>query len=106
MAQALVDNGADGSFRADNQQRPIDLALLEGASGHGGLSRIPRSDALVNPETVISELRVNTLKAPQNATTLEALEAIRAEALGRKGKLAEVEQGLRQVDSGRADEPG
>ncbi len=33
MAQALVDNGADVSFRADNQQRPIDLALLKGHQG-------------------------------------------------------------------------
>ena len=44
----------------------------------------------MNPETVISELRVHTLKALEAATTLEALEAIRVEALGRKGKLAEV----------------
>jgi phenylalanyl-tRNA synthetase alpha chain len=44
----------------------------------------------VNPETVISELRVATLKALEGATTLEALEAIRVDALGRKGKLAEV----------------
>jgi phenylalanyl-tRNA synthetase alpha chain len=44
----------------------------------------------VNPETVISELRVTTLKALESATTLEALEAIRVESLGRKGKLAEV----------------
>jgi len=44
----------------------------------------------VNPETVISELRVTTLQALEAATTLEALESIRVEALGRKGKLAEV----------------
>jgi len=44
----------------------------------------------VNPETVISELRVTTLQALDAATTLEALESIRVEALGRKGKLAEV----------------
>ncbi|MEO5925426.1 MAG: phenylalanine--tRNA ligase subunit alpha [Bryobacteraceae bacterium] len=44
----------------------------------------------MNPETVISELRVTTLKALESATTLEALEAIRVESLGRKGKLAEV----------------
>ncbi len=48
----------------------------------------------MNPETVISELRVNTLKALETATTLEALEAIRVEALGRKGKLAEVSKGF------------
>jgi ankyrin repeat protein len=33
MAQVLVDNGADVSARADNQQRPIDLALLKGNQG-------------------------------------------------------------------------
>jgi phenylalanyl-tRNA synthetase alpha chain len=44
----------------------------------------------VNPEAVISELRVTSLKALEAATTLEALEAIRVEALGRKGKLADV----------------
>ncbi len=44
----------------------------------------------MNPETVISELRVNTLAALEGAGTLDALEAIRVEALGRKGKLAEV----------------
>jgi phenylalanyl-tRNA synthetase alpha chain len=48
----------------------------------------------VNPETVISELRVSTLKALESASTLEALEAIRVEALGRKGKLAEVSKGF------------
>jgi phenylalanyl-tRNA synthetase alpha chain len=48
----------------------------------------------VNPEIVISELRVSTLKALEGATTLEALEAIRVEALGRKGKLAEVSKGF------------
>ena len=30
MATVLVENGADPSARADNQQRPIDLALLKG----------------------------------------------------------------------------
>lgn len=30
MAKVLVANGADPSARADNQQRPIDLALLKG----------------------------------------------------------------------------
>lgn len=44
----------------------------------------------MNPETIISELRVASLKSLEAATTLEALEAIRVEALGRKGKLAEV----------------
>jgi phenylalanyl-tRNA synthetase alpha chain len=44
----------------------------------------------VNPETVISELHTWALKALESATTLEALEAVRVEALGRKGKLAEV----------------
>lgn len=44
----------------------------------------------MNPETVISELRVATLKALEGAATLDAVEAIRVEALGRKGKLAEV----------------
>lgn len=44
----------------------------------------------MNPEAVISELRETTLKALDAATTLEALETIRVDALGRKGKLAEV----------------
>ena len=44
----------------------------------------------MNPETFISELRVATLKALDAATTLDALEAVRVEALGRKGKIAEV----------------
>jgi uncharacterized protein len=29
MAQVLIDNGADVSARADNQQRPLDLAVLK-----------------------------------------------------------------------------
>ncbi len=44
----------------------------------------------MNPESVISELRDTTLKALDAAATLEALETIRVDALGRKGKLAEV----------------
>lgn len=44
----------------------------------------------MNPEAVISELCETTLKALDAATTLEALETIRVDALGRKGKLAEV----------------
>jgi len=38
----------------------------------------------------ISELRDAALKALESASTLEAVEAVRVEALGRKGKLAEV----------------
>jgi phenylalanyl-tRNA synthetase alpha chain len=44
----------------------------------------------VNPESVISELHATALKSLEGATTLEAVEAVRIEALGRKGKLAEV----------------
>lgn len=44
----------------------------------------------MNPESVISELRETTLKALDAAATLETLETIRVDALGRKGKLAEV----------------
>jgi len=44
----------------------------------------------VNPETIISELHASALKSLEAATTLEMLEAVRVEALGRKGKLAEV----------------
>lgn len=44
----------------------------------------------MNPEAAISELRTTTLKALDAATTLETLETIRVDALGRKGKLAEV----------------
>jgi phenylalanyl-tRNA synthetase alpha chain len=41
-------------------------------------------------DQTISELRDAALKALESATTLEAVEAVRVEALGRKGKLAEV----------------
>jgi len=44
----------------------------------------------VSLEQVISELHSASLAALEQATTLDALEAIRVEALGRKGKLAEV----------------
>jgi phenylalanyl-tRNA synthetase alpha chain len=44
----------------------------------------------VNPESVISELHASSMKALESATTLEAVEAIRVDALGRKGKLADV----------------
>jgi phenylalanyl-tRNA synthetase alpha chain len=44
----------------------------------------------VNPESVISELHASAVKALDSATTLDAIEAVRVEALGRKGKLAEV----------------
>ena len=39
---------------------------------------------------VISEVHASALAALERASTLEELEAIRVEALGRKGKLAEV----------------
>jgi phenylalanyl-tRNA synthetase alpha chain len=41
-------------------------------------------------DQTISELRDAALKALESAATLEAIEAVRVEALGRKGKLAEV----------------
>jgi phenylalanyl-tRNA synthetase alpha chain len=44
----------------------------------------------VSPEEIISELHTASLAALAQATTLDALEAIRVDALGRKGKLAEV----------------
>lgn len=43
-----------------------------------------------NPEQLIQELHASAVKALEAATTLEALEAVRVEALGRKGKLADV----------------
>jgi len=47
-----------------------------------------------NPEQLIQELHASAVKALEAATTLEALEAVRVEALGRKGKLAEVSKGF------------
>ena len=44
----------------------------------------------MSPEQIISELHTASLAALEQATTLDALEAIRVDALGRKGKLAEV----------------
>jgi phenylalanyl-tRNA synthetase alpha chain len=44
----------------------------------------------VNPEAVISEVYESALKALESAATLDAIEAVRIEALGRKGKLADV----------------
>jgi phenylalanyl-tRNA synthetase alpha chain len=44
----------------------------------------------VDPQAVISELHAAALKSLVDVTTLDELEAIRVEALGRKGKLAEV----------------
>ena len=44
----------------------------------------------MNPESVISELHASALKSLESAATLEAVEAVRVEALGRKGKLAEI----------------
>src|ERR1700722_16785963 len=44
----------------------------------------------VSPEEIISELHTAALAALAQATTLDAIEAVRVEALGRKGKLAEV----------------
>jgi len=42
------------------------------------------------PEQIISDLHAAALAALEQATTLDAIEAVRVEALGRKGKLAEV----------------
>jgi phenylalanyl-tRNA synthetase alpha chain len=44
----------------------------------------------VEPEQIISELHAAALSSLEQAATLDALETIRVEALGRKGKLAEV----------------
>jgi phenylalanyl-tRNA synthetase alpha chain len=44
----------------------------------------------VSPEQIISELHTASLAALEQAATLDAIEAIRVDALGRKGKLAEV----------------
>ncbi len=44
----------------------------------------------MSPEQIISDLHATSLSALEQATTLDALEAIRVDALGRKGKLAEV----------------
>ena len=44
----------------------------------------------MSPEQIISELHSASLHALEQATTLDAIEAIRVDALGRKGKLAEV----------------
>jgi len=44
----------------------------------------------VGPEQIISELHAAALSSLERATTLDEIEAIRVEALGRKGKLAEV----------------
>ena len=44
----------------------------------------------MGPEQIISELHAAALSSLERAATLDALEAIRVEALGRKGKLAEV----------------
>jgi phenylalanyl-tRNA synthetase alpha chain len=41
-------------------------------------------------EQIISELHASALSSLERATTLDAIEAIRVEALGRKGKLAEI----------------
>ena len=46
------------------------------------------------PEQLIQELHASALKALESATKLDALEAVRIEALGRKGKLAEVSKGF------------
>src|SRR5579862_1679708 len=44
----------------------------------------------LSPEQIITELHAVALAALEQATTLDAIEAVRVEALGRKGKLAEV----------------
>ena len=44
----------------------------------------------MGPEQIISELHAAALSSLERATTLDAIEAVRVEALGRKGKLAEV----------------
>lgn len=44
----------------------------------------------MNPEAIISELHASALQTLESATTLDEIEAVRIEALGRKGKLAEV----------------
>jgi len=44
----------------------------------------------VSPEEIITELHAAALAALEQATTLDAIETVRIDALGRKGKLAEV----------------
>ena len=46
------------------------------------------------PEQAISQLHLSALEQLESAATLEAVEAIRVEALGRKGKLAEISKGF------------
>lgn len=48
-------------------------------------------------EAAISELHASARAALQTATTLEAVEAVRIQALGRKGKLAEISKNLGQL---------
>ena len=46
------------------------------------------------PEQAISQLHLSALEQLESAATLDAVEAIRVEALGRKGKLAEISKGF------------
>ena len=91
-AHALINAGADVSVRLRRQQ-PGSLSTSHSPPGvkrwSSSWKRSERSCNL-SPEQIISELHTASLGALEKATTLEALEAIRVEALGRKGKLAEV----------------
>ena len=51
----------------------------------------------MNPEAVISELYASALKALESATTLDAIEAVRVEALGAEGQTRRGEQDVRQI---------
>jgi phenylalanyl-tRNA synthetase alpha chain len=50
-------------------------------------------------DTAISDLRQSALQQLAAAATLEAVEAVRVEALGRKGKLAEISRQLGKLDA-------
>jgi len=50
-------------------------------------------------DTAISELRESALQQLAAADTLEAIEAVRVEALGRKGKLAEISKQFGKLDA-------
>jgi len=55
---------------------------------------VPDQASGSTPEQAISQLHLSALEQLESAATLEAVEAIRVEALGRKGKLAEISKGF------------
>src|ERR1700704_3657790 len=68
--------------------RSLSISRLR-AAGRRWSSSSKRSERSCSVQ-VISEVHASALAALERATTLDELEAIRIEALGRKGKLAEV----------------